>query len=171
MSHPDSKYSCWWALPSSKQFSWFCRTARIITLLSTLSFNCNIYYVHYLKCSINPVPDVSCSSQNSVCLNVWLYLAWKIRGFVQKQKGGTLLVHYIICTGYFIFKKLLPLLLLPTRPPRPDAGISLCTWLQQKLMMLAGFAQKFEKLCNIKNVGTVEFSEWKRSAFSLMGIC
>lgn len=72
MPYPDSKYSCWWALPSSKQFSWFCRTARIITLLSTLSFNCNIYYVHYLKCSTNPVPDVSCSSQNFVCLEVWL---------------------------------------------------------------------------------------------------
>jgi len=47
-----------------------CRTSRIIMLLPTLPSNCNIYCIHCLKCSVNPVPDESCSSQSSVCLSM-----------------------------------------------------------------------------------------------------
>lgn len=131
MSYTDCEYSCWWALPSSKQFSWFCRTARIITLLSTL--NCNIYYAHHLKRSTRPVHDVSCSSQNSDCLEVWPCLAWQTRGSVQKQDGGHSVGPRHRLHGLFPFWQTAPLLLLPACAPRPGAGIPLSTWRQRNL--------------------------------------
>lgn len=167
MSYADSKYSCWWALPSSKQFSWFCRTARIITLLASLSFNCNIYYVHYLKCSINQVPDVSCSSQNSVCLKVWLYLAWKIRGFVQKQEawysvGPLYNLHWL-----FHFQK--------PAPPSPPTHQTSQAWCRpgfsRSWWCLLALLKNLKNFAVSKNVETVEFSEWRWSAFSATGIC
>lgn len=139
----------------------------MITLLPILSFNCNTYYADYFKCSTDPAPAVL----RIACLKVWLYLAWKIRAFVRKQEGGYSVGPVYNLCWVFLFKKLLPLLLLPSRAPRPDAGVRFCTWLRWQLMTLDGFPQKFEKLCHTRNVGTVKFSEWKCSVFGLMRIC